>query len=215
MIYWGTARSYYICQRIHFGHVRRWKTEIGQGWILLKKELPSVKLNKLKLASWGKEVAQRNSNVRWCDFLPKKMMNKVVFNWGSRSLNALFWRKLLQYYLLDKEKFIFQNVEHISANTYTKTRARSPSHLLWNKMNQNFIYRLWKKKKRKWCENLKKLQGRKTVFSRHVTKYVSSFKCQIHGPFKWCSVAVKNNSFEFPYFLTIIQYFRHNLKDFL
>ena len=65
----------------------------------------------------------------WDDviFLPKKMMNKVVFNWGSRSLNALFWRKLLQYYLLDKEEFIFQNVEHISANTYTKTRSPKSS----------------------------------------------------------------------------------------
>ena len=89
----------------------------------------------------------------WDDviFLPKKMINKVAFNWGSRSLNALLWRKL--YYLLDNEKFIFLNVEHISANTYTETL--SPSHLLRNKMNQNFIYRLWKKKKRKSCENFK------------------------------------------------------------
>lgn len=148
----------------------------------------------------------------WDDviFLPKKMINKVAFNWGSRSLNALLWRKL--YYLLDNEKFIFQNVKHISANTYTETL--SPSHLLRNKMNQNFIYRLWKKKKRKSCENFKNLHGRKTFFSKHVTKWASSFKSQIHGTFKWYSVPVKNNSFEFPYFLTINQYFRHNLKDF-
>ena len=115
------------------------------------------------------------------------MINRVVFNWGSRSLNALLWRKL--YYLLGNKKFIFQNVEHISANTYTETR--SPSHLLRNKTNQNFIYRLWKKKKRKSCENFKNIQGRKTFFSKHVTKCVSSFKCQIHGTFKWYSVLLK------------------------